>query len=80
MFSNTHNLVTVPKNTEKRFGIRISLAGDDPFRRLLSDDWETSHWFTDAGERDQALADISRRHEFSRIGDTPTVCFEPIDR
>lgn len=80
MFSNPHNLVTVPKNTEKRFGIRISLAGDDPFRRQLADNWETFHWFADAGERDQAMTEMSRRHEFSRMGDTPTVCFETIKR
>ena len=80
MFSNPHNLVTVPKNTEKCFGIRISLAGNDPFRKLLADDWETFHWFTDADERDQALADMSGRHEFSRMGDAPSVCFNPIER
>lgn len=80
MLSNPHNLVTVPKNTEKRYGIRVSLAGNDPFRRLLADDWETFHWFNDTEERDQTLAEMSRRHKFSRMGDAPSVCFAPIDR
>ena len=80
MFSNSHNLVTVPKNAENRFGIRVSLAGNDPFRKLLADDWETFHWYADADTRDRALADMSRRHEFSRMGDVPSVCFEPVQR
>jgi hypothetical protein len=79
MFNSPHNLVTVPKNAENRYGIRVSLAGNDPFRSLLADGWETFHWFADADERNRALADMSRRHEFSRMGDTPTVCFEPLN-
>ncbi len=80
MLSNPHNLVTVPKNTENNYGIRVSLAGNDPFCRLLEDNWKTFHWFNDAEERDQALADMSRQNEFSRMGDTPSVCFTPINR
>ena len=80
MFSNAHNFVTPPDSAEKRFGIRVSLAGNDPFRKLLDDDWETIHWFADADERDTALVEMSRRHEYSRLGDVPTVRFEPIER
>ncbi len=80
MFSNPHNLVSAKSDANKRFGIRVSLVGSDPFQNLLADDWETFHWFTGANERDDALADMSRRHEFSRMGDAPTVCFEPVDR
>jgi hypothetical protein len=80
MFSNPHNLIITPKDGEKRHGIRVSLAGNDPFRKLLTDNWETFHWFSEAGERNAALADMRRRHEYSRIGDAPTVCFEPVER
>jgi len=80
MFSNPHNLVTTPKDSEKHYGIRVSLAGNDPFRRLLADNWETFHWFAEAGERNVTLADMSRRHQYSRIGDAPTVRFEPVER
>ena len=80
MFSNPHNFVATPSDGNKRYGIRVRLAGNDPFRKLIAEDWETFHWFTDAAERDAALADMSRRHEFSRLGDVPTVRFEPIER
>lgn len=80
MFSNPHNLASAAKSAEKRYGIRISLTENDPFRRLLAEDWTTFHWFADAAQRDSALTDMSRRHEFSRIGDAPTLRYEPVER
>lgn len=80
MFSNQHNLVSTRTNGEKRHGIRVSLAENDPFRRLVAEDWESFHWFTGIAERDAALHDMRRRHEYSRIGDSPVVQYEPIDR
>ncbi len=80
MFSNPHNLVSAPQVGAQRYGIRVSLAENDPFRRLLAADWTSFHWFTEVAERDAALADMSRRHEYSRIGDAPTLRYEPVER
>ncbi len=80
MFSDPHNLVIAPKDSEKNSGIRVSLAEDDPFRHLLADNWETFHWFANTKERDTALTNMRRRHEYSRSGDAPTVRYEPVER
>ena len=78
--SNSHNLIDPPEDRDKRYGIRVHLAETDPFRRLLHDRWETFHWFADAVARDRAIRDMSKRHHYSRIGDRPTVQYEPVDR
>ena len=80
MLSNPHNLTALAKSDNKRYGIRISLTESDPFRSLLAENWQTVHWFTDTAARDTALADMRRRHEFSRIGDVPTLRYESIER
>jgi hypothetical protein len=78
--SNSHNLIEPPRDRDRPFGIRVTLLESDPFRRLLPDQWETFHWYEDAAERDAALDDMRARHRYSRIGDEPAVCYEPIDR
>jgi hypothetical protein len=78
--SNRHNLIDPPDHREKRYGIRVYLAASDPFRRLLRDQWETYHWFAEASERDRAIEKMSQRHRYSRIGDRPTVRYEPVER
>ena len=80
MLSNPHNLQVAPREHEKCHGIRVSVTASDPFRNLLDEDWDTFHWFSDAHERDAALTEMSRRHEFSRLGDRPTLRYEPVDR
>lgn len=61
------------------FGIRVRLPPGDPFAKLLGADWQKTHWFFTAGERDRALEDMSRRHEYSRIGDRPALVFEKVE-
>lgn len=78
--SNRHNLIDPPEDQELRYGIRVSLAATDPFRRLVQDRWETFHWYADAEQRDRAMTDMSKRHRFSRIGDQPSVLYEAVDR
>lgn len=78
--SNAHNLVEPRKDQEQRFGIRVSLPESDPFRRLLPAQWETCHWYADAATRDAALDDMRTRHRYSRMGDSPSVRYEPVDR
>ena len=78
--SNRHNLIDPPEDRELRYGIRVSLAAADPFRRLLQDQWETFHWYADAVQRDRAITEMSKRHRYSRIGDQPTVRYEAVER
>ena len=78
--SSQHNLIDKPEDREKRFGVRVRLAKSDPFRYLLQDQWETFHWYANAAERDRAIRDMSKRHRFSRIGDRPSLRYEPVDR
>lgn len=80
MLSNPHNLSTLTQDAAKPYGIRATIPASDPFSRLVDEQWEMLHWYAEAAERDEALADMRRRHEFSRIGDAPTVIYEPIDQ
>jgi len=78
--ANEHNLNGGPTPTVRPYGIRVKLRPGDPFRRLLGDDWQKLHWYATARERDAALTDMARRHEFSRIGDEPALHFEKVER
>ncbi len=76
--SNPHNLRSLPVDI-KPFGVRVSLRSSDPFRKLLGQDWSRTHWFATAAERDTALADMSREHDYSRSGDAPALRFEKVE-
>lgn len=78
--ANEHNLHREPTAAVRPYGIRVMLPAGDPFRRLLGDDWQRLHWYPTARERDLALLDMSRRHEYSRIGDQPALRFEKVER
>ena len=78
--ANEQNLNGGPTPSVRPFGIRVKLPPGDPFRRLLGDDWQKLHWYPTARERNEALLDMGRRHEFSRIGDEPALLFEKIER
>jgi len=75
-----HNLRAPVTEVRQSFGLRISLAASDPFRKLLGADWHRVHWFADAASRDAALTEMSRKHEYSRPGDRPALIFERISR
>jgi hypothetical protein len=77
--SQLHNLRAPPVERSRPFGLRVSLPPGDPFRRLLGDEWQRMHWYATAAERDAALAQMSRRHEYSRLGDTPALVFQKVD-
>jgi hypothetical protein len=77
--SNEHNL-SHPIAPRRPFGVRVSLRVGDPFARLVGEQWHREHWFATERERDAALADMSRRYPFSRIGDEPALCFEKVER
>lgn len=78
MLSNAHNLRRAPLDA-KPFGLRVSLRNSDPFRKLLGQDWHKTHWYATAAERDAALADMSRKHDYSRPGDAPALRFDKVE-
>lgn len=73
-----HNLRNPPAETPKPYGVRVALKPGDPFRKLLGADWNRTHWFATAEERDAALAEMSRKHEYSRPGDSPAHVYEKV--
>lgn len=74
-----HNLNRDP-DRKLRYGIRVRLTAADPMHRLLGGDFERTHWFETATERDRALDDMAGEHLYSRRGDRPTLRFDPIER
>ncbi|MGO8974172.1 MAG: hypothetical protein ACLQJ0_23340 [Steroidobacteraceae bacterium] len=72
----THGIPQLPRP----YGIRVRLRPGDPFAKLLGADWQRTHWYFTAIERDRALADMSRKHEYSRIGDPPALVFEKVEK
>jgi len=75
---HSHNLRQSVASDPKPYGLRVSLKPGDPFRKLLGADWHRTHWFTSAAERDAALAEMSRKHEYSRPGDLPAHVYEKV--
>jgi hypothetical protein len=45
----------------------------------LGPEWNRTHWYATAGERDAAMAEMSRKHEYSRAGDSPALRFEKVE-
>lgn len=75
-----HNLAREVNKEALRYGIRLSLPANDPFASVLSEDWEKYHWYTSTKERDAALVEMSRQHQYSRQGDMPTFIYQKIER
>jgi hypothetical protein len=76
---HTHNLAK-PLDGPKPYGIRVAIRPTDTFARLLGKDWQRHHWFATREERDRALAEMASEHVYSRIGDKPTLVFEPVEQ
>jgi len=62
------------------YGIRMTLPANDPLATLLGGDAEMYRWYATPVERDAALTDMQREHEYSRIGDRPTLRYEKVER
>ena len=45
---HAHNLRTPATETVLTYGVRVSLLPADPFRKLLGDDWNRTHWYASA--------------------------------
>lgn len=78
--ANAQNLTRSLPVLPRPYGIRVRLKAQDPFTKLLGPDWQKTHWFFTAAERDLVLADMSRKHEYSRIGDQPALVFEKVEK
>ena len=77
--SQPQNLRTPPIEKLRPYGIRVSLPMGDPFRKLLGPEWHRLHWYSTPAERDAALAEMGRRHQYSRAGDKPSLVFEKVE-
>ncbi len=75
--AHPHNL-NAPPPAARPYGIRARLRARDPFTRLVGAGWQKLHWFATERERDEALADMSARHLYSRRGDEPAVIYEKV--
>lgn len=76
---SAHNLANAPTRELRPYGLRVSLNGNDPFRKILGPDWQRVHWFATAEARDAALAEMSRKHEYSRATDRPALKFTKVE-
>ena len=77
--ANQQNLTRTTPVLPRPYGIRVRLRPGDPFAKLLGSDWQKTNWFFTAAERDRVLEDMSRKHEYSRIGDSPALVFEKVE-
>jgi hypothetical protein len=78
-YSNAHNLIEPPQTLPQPYGVRVSLRANDPFTRLLGADWQRIHWYHTAAERDAAMVEMSREHEYSRPGDRPNLVYTKVE-
>jgi hypothetical protein len=74
-----HNL-SAPLDVPKPYGVRVSMRPTDTFARLLGTGCLREHWYATAAERDAALKNMAGEHLYSRLGDKPTLIFEPVER
>lgn len=77
--SQEHNLNHPRQQVPLPYGVRVSLRAGDPFAKLIGAEWQRTHWYATAAERDAALADMSRRHEYSRKVDEPALDFRKVE-
>jgi hypothetical protein len=62
------------------YGIRMTLPADDPLIALLGGEAEMYRWYATSAERDAALEEMRREHEYSRIGDRPQLNYTKVER
>ena len=78
--SQSQNLRAPPIERLQPYGIRVSLPAGDPLRKLLGPQWHRLHWYATPAQRDAAIAEMSRRHEYSRSSDLPSLVFEKVEK
>ena len=72
--ANPQNMIRTIPVLPQPYGIRVRLRSGDPFAKLLGLDWQKTHWFFTAPERDRVM------DEYSRIGDRPALVFEKVEK
>ncbi len=77
---NDHNYIRRGPDPKGKFGIKISLPPGDSFAKIVGENWETFHWFCDSDSRNNAMAEMAKRHRYSRIGDNPRLVLQAIER
>ena len=77
---SAHNLRKPQTQVPHPYGVRISLKVNDPFRKILGPDWQRHHWYASAEARDGALAEMSRRHDYSRPQHAPALVFTKVEK
>lgn len=78
--SQPQNLRAPPQDRLHPYGVRVSLPVQDPLRKLLGPQWHRLHWYASTDERDAAIVNMSRRHEYSRKTDVPSLVFEKVEK
>lgn len=78
--SQAHNLLSPPVEALRPYGLRVSLPSRDPLRKLLGPEWFRIHWYATPKEREADMAEMGRRHEYSRAQDAPSLRFEKIEK
>jgi hypothetical protein len=79
LVQSAHNLRRPHSEEPAPYGIRVALRANDPFIKIVGPDWHRLHWFRTAEERDAALAEMSRVHDYSRPRDQPTLVFSRVE-
>ena len=78
--ASSQNMVRTIPVLPQPYGVRVRLRAGDPFAKVLGSDWQKTHWYFTSAERDHALEEMSRKHEYSRIGDQPALVFEKVEK
>lgn len=78
--ASAHNLSFPQREQPRPYGVRVSLKTGDPIRKILGPDWSRTHWYATAVQRDAAMQEMSRTHEYSRAGDSPALRFERVEK
>ncbi len=80
-YCHQHNLVDPgTAGAERRFGIRVTLPPNDTIRKIIGNDWEKLHWYTNETERDLAFQKMAKRHGYYRDTDSPSQVLEKLVR
>jgi len=53
--ANQQNMIRTIPVLPQPYGIRVRLRAGDPFAKLVGADWQKTHWFFTAAERDRVL-------------------------
>jgi hypothetical protein len=79
IIQSAHNLRQPHTEEPTPYGLRVSLRSNDPFKKILGPDWHRTHWFRSSEDRDAALTEMSRRHDYSRPKDAPTLIYQKVE-